>query len=543
MNLSRTKPYWINLKSLIMKTYYPYLLFFCIFILSLTSCKKDINSSISIPGEQTKSGPIPAYDFDWETTTYMPSAPSSTYNPIPMPWNGGTTSIDPNLVSDYRKQDGWKLVWNTFSPSTILGDPNYTYFFSLYNVYRGLLRIYLWHPANANATTYVNHGLSLYGSSSSILNFCATDIVEPATNKSTFAQILKQQMTSAQGTWFVFQYEMAYDANIASTTFPGFGLSWQPQWVNLTDITLNGTQTGTIEGYIGNPNQGFNFGNVLMDGALTFLGELNYAQLLGIVDKDKGEKPYESALNKGIGGIVKGFLSGILGGSSSAQPVNLTIKTDIKLSGNLVSSGLVADKKLILPGQSNSQTADGNTPLYNSIMGVVNISNAPTIFYQEYSFDNGPFEDPWGNYYTEQCFVGTFTLDNNSFSMLWNPAIINSNPDGASIQNVQFQMVNIREAYQPFGGYGGVISLPQGSTMSFNSIAGVYDGEFSQLEHIGNFDAVSSIPNSDIPLKIYYGGDPRGLNNVVRVTFDVVPNNGGPISKIVKSFKANLVRI
>jgi hypothetical protein len=496
----------------------PFLLFI-FFILYLSSCKKDTTdiSSVSVQNKQAQNGPIPSYDFDWETATYMPSAASSSYNPIPVPWNSGTTAIDPNLVSDYKKNDGWKLVWNTFTPTTILGDQNYTYFFGLYNVYRGLLRVYLWHLANSNATTYVNHGLSLYGSGSPILNFNATDIVDASANKSTFTQILKQQMTSAQGTWFVFQYEMAYDPNMANTSFPSFGLSWQPQWVNLSNITLNGTQTGTIEGYVGNPNAGFNFGGLAQEGALTFLGKLNYAQLLGIVDAKDGEKPYTDAFNEASGGIVKGFFSGILGGSSSTQAVNLTINTQIKLQGNLISNGLVADKKFVMPGQSNNQTADGLIPIYSDVLGVFNVIGTPQINLAPNYWTN-TVEDPYNG---GVCDVSgcdlTMWLDDNSLNFVWNPAIINSSPSGATIQNIKKDIIAL---------------VPNGSGN----------------EKIGNQEAISfNNLASGTPAYMSFGtgGSCTSLGLIytpqfaVRVSFDVVPNNGAPKSTIVKTFLSN----
>ena len=502
----------------IMRVPTPFLLF-SFFILFLCSCKKDIESisSVAVQNKQAESGPIPSYDFDWESATYMPTAPSSSYNPIPVPWNSGTTALDQNLVSDYKKADGWKMVWNTFTPTTLIGDQSYTYFFSLYNVYRGILRIYLWHLANPNATTYVNHGLSLYGSGSPILNFNATDVVDPATNKSTFTQILNQQMTSAQGTWFVFQYEMAYDPNLVNTSFPSFGLSWQPQWVNLSNITLNGTQTGTINGYLGTPSSGFNLGGLITDGALSFLGKYNYAQLLGVVDAKDGAKPYTDAFNEASQGIVKGFANGILGGSSSTQAVNLTINTQIKLTGNMVSNGLVADKKFVLPGQSNSQTADGLTPVFSDPLGVFNVIGTPQINLNPNYWTN-TVEDPYngGTCDVSGCNLYMW-LDDNSVNIAWNPAIINSSPTGATIQNMKQEIIAF---------------VPQNSGN----------------EKIGAQDVIS-YKNTSAGAPAYLGfgtgGSCTSIGLVynprfaVRITFDVVPNNGAPKCTMVKTFVSN----
>ncbi len=107
-------------------------------IVFVTGCTKKLQDDITLPDIETKNGPIPPYVFDWETTTYMPSQPAQPgVNPVPMPWNSGTTAIDPNIVSDYRKSEGWELVWNTFGPTILLNDPGYSYYFALYNRYRG----------------------------------------------------------------------------------------------------------------------------------------------------------------------------------------------------------------------------------------------------------------------------------------------------------------------------------------------------------------------------------------------------------------------
>jgi hypothetical protein len=295
------------------------------------------------------------------------------------------------------------------------------------------------------------------------------------------------------------------------------GLSWQPQWVNLTNINLNGTQTGTIQGNIGNPSSGFNLGGILTDGAISFFGKLNYAQILGIVDGKDGEKPYTEAINEASQGIAKGFLSGILGGSSTTQAVNLTINTQIKLSGNMVSNGLMADKKFVLPGQSNSQTADGLTPVYADPMGVFNVIGTPQINLNPNYWTN-TVEDPYngGSCDVSGCDLYMW-LDANSVNIAWNPAIINGNADGASIQNMKQEIIAF---------------VPQN------------DGN----EKIGTQDVISYKNTSGgSPAYIGFGtgGSCTSTGQIftprfaVRITFDVVPNNGAPKSTIVKTFVSN----
>jgi len=508
-----------------------------LFIPYLVSCRKDIHGidSVSTTGKPAKDGPIPAYVFAWDTYTSMPSASSGTTNPIPMPWNSGTTAIDPNLAPDYLPADGWKLVWNTFSPTTVLGDPNYTYFFALYNVYRGLLRFYLWQPASASATSYVNHGLSNYttGTTSPMLNFNATEVVNQTSNQTKFSNMLNQQINSAQGTWFAFQYEMAYDPNIANLSFPNFGLEWTSQWVNVTQVKLNGSQVGTINGYLGDPGAGaFSFGSLIGNGVTTFLGGLNYSAMLNQLtsnnDANPGppENPYSKALTNALSGIAKGLFNGILGGSTSpTTAVNLTINTQIQLAGTQVSNGGMEDVKLVLPGQANSQTANGNTPAYNNILGVFNMTGTPTVkaYLGQGSFDT---QDPYsGDPISLGYYINSYKLDLSTVHLIWNPAVINTSSTGAAVQNLNIQAV-------------------VSSNYAFGEGSGPVQGPYPQvtgegtIEHIGNYSVAASI--SDDPMRVTYDSW-DGSNVAVRVTFDVVPNNGGKKCTIVKTFKANLV--
>ncbi|HEY6899921.1 MAG TPA: hypothetical protein VI233_04735 [Puia sp.] len=509
------------------------------------SCKKDIKSVTSIPVNQApKDGPIPAYYFNWETATNMPSAPSSTTNPVPMPWNSGTSAFDPNLAWDYHASDGWNLVWNTFAPTTILGDPNYTYFFALYNVYRGSLRFYLWQPANGNATSYVEHGLSLYttGATSPMLNFNVADMANISSNQSTFTQVLQQQIQSAQGSWFVFQYEIAYDANIANLSFPSFGLEWKSKWINVTKVELNGTQIGTIKGYLGSPNSGgFPFGSIVTQGALSFLGDVDYSSLLNILPgksqtNNENQSPYKKAVNSAIGGIAKGILNGIIGSSSSQTPINLDINTEIKLTGSETSNGGMEDTKLVMPGQSNSQTADGNTPYYNNILGVFNISATPVVKRQNWSYSI-PFDDPQSGSSGSFTYQGLNVFyDPNSFQVNFNSAIVNGNSNGTHVANLKIQTVVLSGyLYYPENGVGiGVNKVISGYNPSLQDGTGT-------IETIGVYSA--AISNGSDPMLIYYDNW-TPVSYGVRVMFDLIDNTTGQRkATLVKTFVPNVVDV
>jgi hypothetical protein len=523
------------------------LLFLAILIIAGPSCEKQIKTveTTSNAGSTATDGPIPSYNFDWTSTTYMPSAtPPPGVNQVPMPWNSGTTAIDPNLAPDFLPADGWSLVYNTFTPTTQLGDPNYTYFFALYNVYRGLLRFYLWQPASSVATSYINHGLAVYGNSSPMINFNAEDVSNITTPQQSFAEVLNQQINSAQGTWFAFQYEITYDNNVASSTFPNLGLTWNSDWVNVTADSLNGSSTGTITGDVGKAGStSFPLASLLSTAVVTVLGSLNYATFLGIVGTavassaaGNSTNPYTTAVNNGLGGLVKGFFSAILGGSSagSQQAVNLNINTQIKLTGTSISNGGMVNTKLAIPGQSNSQTADGLTPYFNNVMGVFNLSNAPHVV-QNVGYWTISSQDPeTGQTTYTPMQENTYQLDPSSFSVNWNPQIINSSPTGATIQNLTYEtVVPSYYLYYP---------EPSAEDQGEND-----PGFFPFLvqgtgnsEQIGIYSVAVSNPNATSPLIIDFDQDDwNGAVYVgVRMSFDVVPNNGAKKCTIVHTFLA-----
>ena len=515
----------------------------CTIIILSAGCKKDIQS-VEItgdPGTFKASGSIPSYYFDWEAATYMPSLPNA--NLVPMPWNSGTTAIDANLVSDYKTADGWVLVWNTFRPDVQLNDPGYSYYFALYNRYRGILRFYLWQPGTPVATNYVQHGLKLYGAQTSPMLIHNAQEMGDLTNKQVqFSQVLNQTLSLSGGTWLVFQYDIAYDPNLSATTFPNFGLEWDAKWASVSQITLNGNISGEIKGYIGNPSSNdIDFGALLDKAVTTLWGEQAYASYLLLLSGN-GDS-YTKSMSNGVNGIVKGFLNAIIGGSSAGpQPVNLTINAKVKLDGSLTTNGGIINKKLALPGQSNSQTADGLTPLFNSTMGIMNLSASPTVYIDIVQYDE-QFVDAWDNYYYQTQYHGTHRLDNNSYNIIWNSDIINNSPSGATIQNLTTQLVKVFKQWDPFIHNGLFGSIPVGAVMEFSGDGEtVYDGSFDQIETIGKQDVVAGFPNSNTPIECIGLDDDFGTDTGVRISFDVVPNNGAPRSKHVKTFRANIVK-
>jgi hypothetical protein len=310
------------------------------------------------------------------------------------------------------------------------------------------------------------------------------------------------------------------------------------QWATVSSITVNGTSTGSITGYISDPaTNSFNFGTTLAKGAATIFGAVSGSSFVSLAGDQGG-------LTSAVSGVVKDFLNGVFGGTSvTVHPVNLTMNTSINLGGSLVTNGGLENMKLVLPGQSNSQTADGNTPGYDSPLGIFTIVNKPKVHSSSTSYSTGPWSDPeFGYTYNSDFVESTFTLDDNSYSITWNTSVINSVTSGATIQNLKKQVVVLNDNLTFFPE-----SNPQDQYDAGSPGAGAPYTEgfvptaYGTTEIIGKYNAAVGF-NATTPLIVDFVSayaEPTVVG--VRISFDVVPNNGGPRATIVKTFPATLV--
>lgn len=488
-----------------------------IFIFFFTSCKKDFNSSISANG----SDGIHPFPLNWETADYMPTPFGTT---ILVPWaNGSVKGFSPDIWYDYKSSDGWTLVYNVFNTTSLPANP----WFALYNQYRGLLRIYVYVTDNGFvASDYLTSGLNLAPNSifSSMLNYIGQDVVDVTKNQTSISKIEPTQL--ATGTWYASQYEIAYDPNIATSTYQQLGLNWTLKWTSVSSISLGGTQQGTINGTISTPTPSFDISGLLTQGVLEATGltifsnnaggdKTNYTQnTLGLPGNIF--KSIQDGLQSGLSGVVKNIFNGIFGGSSSnTQEVNLTMNTKIQLTGNSTQSGaFIPDPGLGIgiPGISNSQSASGYIPGYNQPMGVFNLAAKPTV---NVHTTKTQITKDGGIYYQ---YENLYTINAASLNYLWNSAVINSSSTGAAITNLTTEVVLLD---------------PDLSTFPYQPLIG------GQEETIGTHTAItgSQVGTTYIVARV----QPINTNVAIRIKFNVVPNNGAPPSTIVKTFLANLV--
>lgn len=512
-----------------------------IILLSFCGCKKDllIDSSVTdkISIKKKTINTISPYVFDWEHIDYMP-APTDTK--ILVPWASGANKSFPSIyATDIKSSDGWQLVYNTFSPTSL----NQPLYFVLYNKYRGLLRGYFYlTPGSSIPSSNITHALvqDVSSNSAPLLSYSASEVANLSIN-TPVSSTVQQYKTSATGTWYAAEFEMAYDPTIANKNT---SMSWQVSSINTSNIILNGTSKGNIQGTISQSKPASNLLGNTIPGILTFPYE-------GIIDSWKLPTPVTTALKtgltSGLGGIVKNVLNGIFGGTDqSNQYANLTTSAQYSMDGTITDVYQLQNPNLLIPGSSGQTSTSGYAPLYTNPLGVFSLSAAPKSDLSIPTWEGSDYDVPdWSS--------AKVTLDTTSYKVQFNPSVINGSTSGASIRNFKQQIISFknyfsintkRYNYNP-------ARIDPDSPIPSTAITEQVDNTTVIINDLNSL--VSPDHSIVIPVKryiaVYGGGAPSsyGLEDtfvanspmpstILRISFDVVPNNGAPKTTIVKSF-------
>jgi hypothetical protein len=496
----------------------------------MTSCAKEIidsKRSISVKGTTCQ---IPD-NFNWELDGLMPTPAGHT---IYKPWAAGVSgsicsTYGSDVWSDYKAADGWVLLFNSFSQNTYVSHP----YFVLYNRYRGLLRIYQYNDnPDITFSSKILSGISWAGNgngNNKTLSFVGQSIVDLTKSPVKYSAFEPApsdglQQPVAPDKWYMLQYEIAYDPAITATTSstPPM-LSYYLSYYNVTDVDLGGTIKGTITSQIGSSTLDQTLSSALT-GTLKPIGQIGLTALgadffsenkLGLATGvyDAIKTGLTSALKTSVSslpGTIINLASAILGGNSSAQTIKLDLNATLSLKGTLTNSGnLIPSNSLPMPGSISGSGSNiiGYIPLNNIKLGVLNLSNTPTIIrnwedltYWEWNPDTQSNQPIWD--------VRTrYTIDMNSFHIDWNPDVTSV----ATIQNIKYEVV-----------------------MSADGPGYTDEGRYETLSGLGDaWTGVDSLYVINRSNWNSFGG--------VRISFNVVPNNGAPTSTIVKTFFANVV--
>lgn len=504
-------------KSLLLK-----LLVFSFFF-SIYSCKKS-DTLQTVHSDKKNVNTVIPYNFDWETLDYMPT-PSNVV--IPVPWGSSSTRAFPlSFGADIKKADGWELVYNTFSP-TKFEQPA---FFILYNRYRGLMKGFFYlSPGSAIPSSYVSHSLvqTTGGNDAKVFSYSGSEFTNIDTNNNV-TTLIQPFRTSATGTWYAQEYEMAYDPNVGTKNAATNLMSWAINSVNVSDIKLDGTSQGTIKGTIATPIPPTNLLGTLFHTALQVYG-LSSLTTSGL--KDPVTKALESSITSGLQGNIKNvsnaIFSSLTGGGSgpgmSNQYVNLTSTTNYKLTGSETNVYELANPSMVIPGSLGQENTSLYSPLYTKPMGIMSLSGSPTASFKTVMGRDG-------------LDVYDLTFNPNDYSIQWNPSIINTSQSGASIANIKSQILCFEDYYD--NNYTDVVvpfthpNVERGSKPFYND-AWQANNKIAFRAYFSGSSEGNSYSITWTPMTV---GKPLPVH-VLRISFDVIPNNGAAKVTIVKSFR------
>lgn len=488
-------------------------------VLSFSSCQKEIAVSPNtvIPGKSVSKDYEANYPFDWDNpaVTTMPVSARLNSPAVSVPWrsNGGLP-LDPAIVNDYHRIDGWDLVYCSFSPddfprqglngvvATALALPGGGLYFALYNRFRGVLRYYLYVPPGTYGyTTQIQHGLQVYsaGNTTKALNFetneiCDNNASAALGNGRGFTKTNKDGLPITGG-WYAMQYQIAYDPALTGSMYGNPSFRWDAYSVNISQINLDGTEVGTSRGVIQTTTADYDWSNV----------NLGLAIIEGFASFGSGS--VATAVASGIAGNTTGFLSGLFGTTSAGQQtVDLKINANISTTGSIKSNTPYLANAIPFPLQQVAGS-NGVAPLINYPMGVFNLSGRPTVKLTTVST---------GAYTENRVYTVDSSLEQQVFQ--FNPYLGSqfSGSGGASYSNFKTELI-YREAAATVSTLVSGKKETIGSSNYFTGVNSVTIGS-NQRDRVSFYVAV-------------------------RVSFYVVPfNPSSPKQFIVKTFWANVYK-
>lgn len=380
--------------------------------------------------------PIKGVYFNWEVATYV-----NNDSKFPrLPWiSGASTGVRRTLSLDHKKEDGWELVHNSFVLEKGNNEPRNKYLL-FYNKFTGILRMWYWHE-DENAHSQLNYSIQSVAETS-LFNFNGDFAYPMNSRRPAYSQYISGSGTtpSSQGiskdNWYMFEYEMAYDENVKNIPLEKSDLLIASKGIDISDIELNGSQSGTINGSIVINSKSanlMNLGNFSINNNDKTTNTVNN-ETSSVVTNDASdwwsqiEETLSEQTAKSIGNAggklsgsflnlitnpVGNFLNSLVHqGLGQTGAVNLKMNTNISLSGTVTTAVPVATINLHIPTSQNNTLEY----LYGRPLGVFNIDKQPAVKYQQTYFDvNGP----------HPRYFQYFEIDRGSFDFVINPAIIN----------------------------------------------------------------------------------------------------------------------
>jgi hypothetical protein len=348
------------------------------------------------------------YSFDWELAQEMPRPQNDPV--IVMPWaDNASRQYDEHLRFDYKKSDGWELVYNTFT--TNKQDARY---FLLYNKFRGVLRCYVYYGldmAYSSTLDALTHTLELRGNSN-ILNYADQHIINPDENSQLVS--VSEPYPLVKNSWYMSQFELAYDPFLSKGAFPNFSIRWGIGFQDLFSGELN--DKNIMNAKLSLQGQGTNASANGLKGEI----QMNFKSLAVAGDlQNVFNMETLTGLERQMSG--KEELTNIFNGLSISGTDIMNVKTTTKGLLNREHMAVnYSNVSFALPGYDNSNTI-GISPIFNESPGIFYLDGKPKVFLKS--------------------ITGTlnheYTLDQSSVKYILNPFVSGY----AEVENIRQQIV------------------------------------------------------------------------------------------------------
>lgn len=375
--------------------------------------------------------------FDWEDTSYVYIA---NYQSVLLPWVSGATGDIPSyILNDYRRSQGWEMLYNICSDE-IINENGYKNYLIFYNKITGVLRVFYYMrdlPSSVAKDSFAHFSST---SASRLWDFNQGMFSALPGGPSTGAYVPNRTnspvATALCNGWNCFDIELAYDTSGDAGKYFSIALLNQISF----DFRLKGILAGNASGSLtfpGTSSSGTPSFQQYASAAKETLQNIN--QIIDTTSRSQSKQQesqtklstsaiitiVSSAI--GIVNSVYGIFRQALSGGASDKPSatdNLTISMDavVDAEGSIdtqtpAQASSIAN--LHIPGNAVSPS-DMVAPHYNETLGAWNITSTPTVFLDNeytpvvYEVQSGPtWSRQYGVNYNRYHSLGGVTVSVN----------------------------------------------------------------------------------------------------------------------------------
>lgn len=325
--------------------------------------------------------------FDWEDNT---SIALFGYRNVILPWyNAADANIPSEILEDYKKEDGWELVYNlcTESAAATYGK----YYLIFYNKLRGILRVFYYDIYDVTTANTTFWQLS-FTKPTSMLNSIGHFTTPMNTNNTFNVYTTNISSVDSKGIsrgWNCFDVELCYDPNSSSVA--------QKMGIRSYDVTqgkiiMTGSLQLDSEGTIVSTGTAPRFpvlSNMIDAGVSGFgkeLGKFVHNKLDSAKMSPLISTPISEIVSTGSEGLIKSGINFLFGSfltkkTTTTQTLKVRTTGQIKTEGGFTinsNTNINPLVSLISPG-SQVESTDYFLPSYNEPLGVWNLDSAPVL--------------------------------------------------------------------------------------------------------------------------------------------------------------------